>query len=255
MSRTTTESAVSVKKLAGSGVARAVRCDFAPGSLDHILFVLRELDAAYGFGDLPQGSFATGEPLDGLVLTLLSQNTNDRNRDMAYRALRAAHPSWQEVAALPASRVAELIRPAGLGDTKAARMIEILDRIRRDFGEFSLRAMFAWTPAQVRECLSGLPGIGPKTVACVMVFDLGMAAFPVDTHVARVSIRLGWAREKTPPHKIQDFLEAVVPPEHCAAGHLNMIEHGRRVCRARSPLCERCPINAACPQGEMEVTE
>ncbi|MDR1019196.1 MAG: hypothetical protein LBL73_00425, partial [Synergistaceae bacterium] len=192
MSRTTTEITVSAKKQAKSGgnektAARAAECAFAPGSLDHILFVLAELDAAYGFGKLPPDGFATGEPLDGLMLTLLSQNTNDKNRDMAYKALRAEYPSWADVAALAAPRVAELIRPAGLGDTKSARMVEILDKIRGDFGDFSLRAMLGWTPAQAREYLSGLPGIGPKTVACVMAFDLGMPAFPVDTHVARIS--------------------------------------------------------------------
>jgi endonuclease-3 len=217
-----------------------------PGSLDHILYVLRKLDDIYGFGKHPADEFATGEPLDGLILTLLSQNTNDRNRDVAYDALRSKYPSWREVAGLQAAEIADLIRPAGLGGTKSARMRDILEIISRDFGDYSLKAMFGQTPSEVREYLSNLPGIGPKTVACVMAFDLDMPAFPVDTHVARLSRRLGWAAEKASPEKIQDFLEATVPPEFCRGGHLDMIEHGRSVCHARKPECGVCTINAVC---------
>jgi endonuclease-3 len=259
MSRTTTiENAAAIKRQkAGKGRrdAEALECPFSPGSIDHILFVLNELEAVYGYGKLPADEFATGEPLDGLMLTLLSQNTNDRNRDMAYEALRAKHPSWEEVAALPVSHVADLIRPAGLGDTKAARMIDILGKIRDDFGDFSLKRMFGRSPSDVREYLINLPGIGPKTVACVMAFDLDMPAFPVDTHVARISRRLGWAQEKASPSKIQDFLEATVPPEYCKGGHLNMIEHGRKTCRARNPICALCPLTAACPSQAMRDAE
>ncbi|MDR3254514.1 MAG: endonuclease III [Synergistaceae bacterium] len=217
-----------------------------PGSLNHILFVLRELEELYGFGLLPADEFATGEPLDGLMLTLLSQNTNDRNRDKAYETLRAGHPAWGEVAALSSSDITSLIRPAGLGGTKAARMKDILGRIFSDFGGYSLVAMLDWAPEDVRSYLSALPGIGPKTVACVMAFDLDMPAFPVDTHVARLSRRLGWAGEKASPERIQEFLEATVPYDLCRGGHLDMIEHGRKICRARKPECGECVISRVC---------
>jgi endonuclease-3 len=210
------------------------------------LSVLKILEEIYGFGKLPPDEFATGEPLDGLLLTLLSQNTNDRNRDIAYGALRAKHPSWEDVAALPASAIAGLIRPAGLGGTKAARMKVILEKIFSDFGAYSLSDMLNWGPREAREYLSALPGIGPKTVACVLAFDLDMPAFPVDTHVARISRRMGWADEKASPEKIQDFLEATVPPEFCRGGHLDMIEHGRKICRARKPGCGACAVQTAC---------
>lgn len=216
------------------------------GSLDHILAVLDRLDDLYGYDGAPSNIFATGEPLDGLMLTLLSQNTNDRNRDMAYEELRAYSPDWESVADLSAEKISDLIRPAGLGDTKSVRMKSILATIKNDFGEYSLKGMFGWSPERVREYLSSLPGIGPKTVACVMVFDLDMPAFPVDTHVARLSKRFGWAAEKATPEKIQIFLEDTVPPERCRGGHLNVIEHGRKVCHARKPECARCNATDLC---------
>ncbi|GHV53927.1 hypothetical protein FACS1894216_12880 [Synergistales bacterium] len=229
------------------GVGQSAPRDFTYGSLEHILYVLKALDAAYMFSSLPEDEFATGEPLDGLILTLLSQNTNDKNRDMAYDALRAQFPSWRGAAASSATEIARLIRPAGLGDTKSSRMMEILRKISEDFGEYSLVKMFDMTPDEVKSYLSALPGIGPKTVGCVMAFDLAMPSFPVDTHVARISRRLGWAAEKAAPEKIQDFLEATVPPEYHRWGHLDMIEHGRRTCRARRPDCAACAVKDVCP--------
>ena len=224
------------------------------GSQEHIMQVLDGLDAIYGYDASPADIYATGEPLDGLILTLLSQNTNDRNRDMAYDALRAKYPGWEQVAAISAAEIASLIRPAGLGDTKSVRMKTILEIVRRDFGAYSLREMANWQPEGVRTYLSNLPGIGPKTVACVMIFDLDMSAFPVDTHVARVSRRVGWVREKETPEKIQDFLESVVPPERCRGGHLNMIEHGRKQCHARKPDCATCGIAGLCKFHEESTT-
>lgn len=218
---------------------------------ERVVMSLDLLDAVLKYDSLPPDAYATGEPLDGLILTLLSQNTNDRNRDKAYESLREACPTWENVAKHSAGEIATLIRSAGLGDTKAARMKDILGIIHRDFGSYSLVAMSAWKPGRVREYLSNLPGIGPKTVACVMVFDLGMPAFPVDTHVARISRRLGWVPEKWPPEKIQDFLESVVPAERCRGGHLNMIEHGRRVCHARKPECSVCVLQGLCDYRRM----
>ena len=216
------------------------------GSLEHIISVLARLDALYGFNSAPAGDFTTGEPLDGLILTVLSQNTNDKNRDMAYKNLRAHCPEWADASALSAEELADLVRSAGLGDTKAVRIKHILEKVPQDFGGYSLISMKDWTPEDVREYLTALPGIGPKTAACVMAFDLDMPAFPVDTHVARVSRRLGWASEKESAEKIQTFLEATVPHELCRGGHLNIIEHGRKTCSARKPDCTRCVLRDAC---------
>ena len=216
------------------------------GSQGHIMLVLDRLDSLYCHDASPPGMYATGEPLDGLMLTLLSQNTNDRNRDRAYDALRSILPEWKDVAGAAAEKISAAIKPGGLADIKSVRMKAILDRIYADFGEYSLSAVKDWPGGRVREYLRSLDGIGPKTVACVMVFDLGIPAFPVDTHVARVSRRLGWCQEKASPEKIQDFLERTVPPERCAGGHLNMIEHGRRACHARNAQCGECAVNDIC---------
>lgn len=216
------------------------------GSLEHIVEVLDILNERYGYDDVPPDGFSTGEPLDGLVLTVLSQNTNDRNRDRAYAVLRERYPEWSVVASIAEDELADAIRPAGLGDTKAARIKLILSRIREDFGAYTLVSMKDWEPGAVSDYLLALPGVGPKTVGCVMAFDLGMPAFPVDTHVARISRRLGWAGEKESPEKIQLFLESTVPPGRCRGGHLNMIAHGREICRARAPSCGLCPLSSIC---------
>ena len=218
---------------------------FLQGSLEHILLALSMLEDSYGH-EAAVDDYATGEPLDGLILTLLSQNTNDRNRDVAYEALRREYPSWEDVAGASAGDIASRIKPAGLGDIKSSRMKEILAVIKSDFGGCTLAAMRDWSAEEARKYLLGLHGVGPKTVACVLAFDLGLPAFPVDTHVARISRRLGWAEPKASPEKIQEFLEAVVPPERCAGGHLNMIEHGRKICRARGPACGRCVLRDIC---------
>lgn len=223
------------------------------GIRDRVVMSLSLLDAVWKNGSQPQDAYVTGEPLDGLMLTLLSQNTNDRNRDKAYDALRAAMPEWKDVAAAPVEEVAAKIRPAGIFETKAARMKEILAIIRKDFGEYSLAELRGWEPERAREFLGSLPGIGPKTVACVMVFDLEIPAFPVDTHVARISRRLGWVPERMPAAQIQDFLEKTVPADQKRGGHLNMIEHGRNVCAAQKPKCGACVLLGLCDYGRSRV--
>ena len=186
------------------------------------------------------------EPLDDLMLTVLSQNTNDVNRDKAFDKLRAKFPTWAETAAAPTAEIADCIRVAGLGDTKSARMKEILATIKEKFGCYSIKALADWKTEDAREFLVSMPGIGVKTAGVVLVFDLLKPAFPVDTHISRISRRLGWAAEKTPPDKIQAYLEQTLPPERFGGLHLNMIEHGRKICGARKPLCKDCPAAKWC---------
>jgi endonuclease-3 len=186
------------------------------------------------------------EPLDGLMLTLLSQNTNDRNRDKAFARLKASYPEWELAASAPVGDIADAIRVAGLGDTKASRMKLILEILKDRFGSYSIKELGEWNTSKAREFLVSLPGVGLKTAACVLVFDLDKPAFPVDTHVARISRRLGWVPEKMPPDKIQEYLESVLPPCRFRGAHLNMIEHGRGICSARKPDCKNCPAKKWC---------
>lgn len=186
------------------------------------------------------------EPLDGLVLTLLSQNTNDTNRDRGFAALKATHPEWSAVAAATKMEIADRIRPAGLANTKSERMLLILQKVQDTFGSYSLKELRNWDDDEAWEYLVALPGIGAKTAACVMLFDLDKRAFPVDTHIARFCRRMAWVSEKTAPEQMQVLLESWVPPERFLGGHINIIEHGRGMCGARSPRCEKCPLTGLC---------
>ena len=186
------------------------------------------------------------EPLDGLILTVLSQNTNDKNRDSAFAALKAKFPEWSDVVRAGAGELEGVIRTAGLAHTKAARIITILERVRADFGGYTLKEL----PAQnMKEYLRALPGVGAKTVACVMLFEFGLKAFPVDTHVTRVARRVGVVPAKFQPEDICSVFEEAVPVERCLGGHVNMIAHGRAVCHPQRPGCEGCVLSGVCAKN------
>ena len=187
------------------------------------------------------------EPLDGLILTVLSQNTNDKNRDAAFASLKAAFPSWHDVVKAGAGNLEGVIRTAGLAHTKAARIITILEKIHADFGEYSMKGF----PLDgMREYLRALPGVGAKTVACVVLFEFGEKAFPVDTHVSRVARRVGLVPAKSSPEEISAMFEEAVPLERCLGGHVNMIAHGRAVCHSQRPECEGCVLSRFCEERE-----
>ncbi len=189
------------------------------------------------------------DPLDGLILTVLSQNTNDRNRDRGFAGLKARFTSWDKTAEASREDLAEAIRPAGIANNKARSILAILEVIGARFGTYSLRELAEWEPRQARCFLENLPGVGPKTAACVLVFDLDMPAFPADTHVTRVCKRLGWAPVTFAPTQIQDLMERLVSPQRYKGAHLNLIEHGRHLCKARNPVCYKCPVLAMCKYG------
>ncbi len=186
------------------------------------------------------------EPLDGLILTVLSQNTNDKNRDAAFGNLKANFPDWQSVADAGAEKLEAVIRTAGLAHTKAQRIITILQKIHADFGEYSLHKLSALGREKIRGYLRSLPGVGAKTVACVLLFDMKIKAFPVDTHVARVAHRVGLIPEKYSPEEICAEFEGAVPENRCLGGHVNMIAHGRAVCHSQRPECGKCVLFGIC---------
>lgn len=186
------------------------------------------------------------DPLAELVNTLLSQNTNDRNRDLAFAQLRARFPTWEAVRDAPLEEVIAAIRPAGLAPSKGPRLQAILRRITAERGELTLDFLRELPLSEARTWLRDLDGVGPKTAAIVLLFALGRPAFPVDTHIHRVTSRLGLIPPKTSREAAHELLEALIPPELYYTFHLEIIQHGRSVCHARRPRCEECPLQDLC---------
>jgi endonuclease III len=184
-----------------------------------------------------------GDPVGELVRTVLSQNTNDRNRDVAYGRLRERFPSWEAVRDAPPAEVIEAIRPGGLAQQKGPRIQEILRRI----GD---RIDLDWLAAVPREeaisYLTALPGVGRKTAACVQIFSFGLPEIPVDTHVYRVGGRLGLFPPKASLERAHDEMLAITDPADAYELHMNLIRHGREVCRP-VPRCEQCQLRRMCP--------
>lgn len=192
-------------------------------------------------------------PLDELVSTILSQNTNDANRDRAFRALRERFPSWEEVRDAGEEEVIEAIRPAGLANQKGPRIQKVLREITAQRGVLSLDFLNAMEPIQANEWLQSFKGVGPKTAAIVLLFSLGKPAFPVDTHVHRVTGRLGLRPSKMNAEQSHQFLAELFPPEAYYAAHLNLIRLGREICHARRPDCPACPLKELCDYYAEEV--
>jgi endonuclease-3 len=185
-------------------------------------------------------------PVDELVSTILSQNTNDVNRDRAFEALRARFPSWEAVRDAPARQVVAAIRPAGLANQKGPRIQEALRAITRERGSLDLSFLADLPPAEARRWLTRFNGVGPKTAAIVLLFSLGRPAFPVDTHVYRVTGRLGLRPPKMSVEQAHPYFEDLLPPETYYAAHLNIIRHGREVCHAQRPDCPACFLKREC---------
>lgn len=184
--------------------------------------------------------------LDELVSTILSQNTNDINRDRAFEALRARFPTWEAVRDALETDVIAAIRPAGLANQKGPRIQQVLRAITAERGALDLAFLRDWPVDQARAWLTHFKGVGPKTAAIVLLFALGMPAFPVDTHVHRVTGRLGLRPEKLSADDSHAYFEGLLPPETYYTAHLNLIRHGREVCHALRPACERCVLKRLC---------
>ncbi|HEY1457205.1 MAG TPA: endonuclease III [Solirubrobacteraceae bacterium] len=186
-----------------------------------------------------------GDPIAELVLTVLSQSTNDRNRDVAYLRLRELLRSWEKVRDAPVSAVEEAIRPGGISKVKSARIQAILRAISGR--ELSLDWMRDAPVSESRDYLTALPGVGRKTAACVLLFSYGLRDVPVDTHVSRVGMRLGLLRAGAPFEELHDQMLALTPPGEELELHVNLLRHGRRTCHARSPACAECALARMCP--------
>ena len=206
--------------------------------------IARRLRKAYGAPPAPRRL----PPLDELVLTILSQNTNDTNRDRAYADLRRALPDWEDVAGAPLPVIERAIRGGGLAPTKAPRIRAVLRSLRDRGIALDDRALRGIRHDRLFSLLVGLPGVGPKTAACVLLFSLDRPYFPVDTHVHRVAIRLGLVPPNATAVRAQEVLQGALEPGEMYAVHMNLIRHGRHVCVALRPICSQCVLNDSCPK-------
>jgi endonuclease-3 len=187
--------------------------------------------------------------LDEVVATVLSQHTSDRNSERAFAQLKAKFPDWGQVLASAPDQVADAIRCGGIADQKARRIQQILAAIRDREGRIDLGRLTGLDDAAVEDYLTSLPGVGPKTAACVLVFSMGRPAFPIDTHVHRVAARLGWIPPRTTAEQAHRILGPAVPPGIRYDLHLALITHGRTVCHAQRPRCGACVLRDRCAYG------
>ena len=209
-------------------------------TIDEIIHLLGQ---EYG---LPQWRART-DPLSELVGAILSQNTSDVNSRRAFERLVSTFGSWERVAEASIDEIAEAIECGGLSRIKAPRIKAILDGILEDRGSLDLRFLGELPLPEAKAWLQALPGVGPKTAGCVLLFSLGRSVLPVDTHVYRVSRRLGLINSRVSPEQAHQLLEEVVPSQAFYQFHLNMLAHGRSVCRARHPVCHDCVLKQGCP--------
>jgi endonuclease III len=186
------------------------------------------------------------DPVDLLVKTILSQNTSDTNSLRAFDQLKNAFPGYEDLLAAPDDEVAGSIRGGGLAQIKSRRIKEALCKIKEDRGEISLDFLAGMKGEEAMNYLLRLPGVGPKTASVVLLFAFEMPFLPVDTHVFRLSRRLGLIEENVSPERAQKILEGIVPEEKYISMHLNLIRHGRLVCRARGPKHDECALKGCC---------
>ena len=219
------------------------------GARDVVTADPRDITAVQRLLRASQGPFVAKPRLpivDEVVATLLSQHTSDHNSERAFAQLKELFPDWEQVLAAPVGQVADAIRCGGIADQKARRIQQILAAIRDREGRIDLGRLRDLDDAAVEEYLTSLPGVGPKTAACVLVFAMGRAAFPVDTHVHRVAARLGWIPPGITAEKAHRTLAPAVPPEIRYDLHVALIAHGRVVCKAQRPRCDACVLRDHC---------
>lgn len=186
------------------------------------------------------------DPMSELVLTILSQHTSDANSFRAFDEMKRRYPTWEDVVEAPTEDLADAIKSGGLANIKAPRIQSVLRLIWEERASFDLGFLFDMPDNEAKAWLSGFKGVGPKTAACVLMFACGKPVLPVDTHVYRVSQRLGLIGERTNAEKAHEVLESMLAPEERYAYHVHTITYGREVCKALRPLCERCVVREWC---------
>jgi endonuclease-3 len=188
----------------------------------------------------------SGNPLDILIETILSQNTNDQNRDKAYQRLKTRFPRWEHVLRARTKTIVSAIRQGGLAEQKARRIREILHWIKKREGKLSLSFLGKMDSEEIKKTIGPLKGVGPKTLHCLLLFGLRREAFPVDTHILRTGKRLGFIPEWMDAEKAHEWMGRLIPKKKSLSLHLNLIRFGRSVCKARNPLCDGCFLSGEC---------
>ena len=212
--------------------------------------VQKRLDAIYGPIHWRPRMIA----LDELIFTVLTQHTSDLNAERSYDALRKAMPTWASVIEAETQKIADAIHHGGLANQKSERIQKILIEILHRLGHFELEFLSDLPLEEARSWLTSLPGVGPKTAAVVMAFSLKMPAFPVDTHILRVSKRLGLIGGKVSADQAHPIMENMIPSDNRYDMHVLLITHGRQICKARVPQCGRCPLEQECPASTKKQT-
>ncbi|MDZ7725642.1 MAG: endonuclease III [candidate division KSB1 bacterium] len=210
--------------------------------------VVRAIDALETQFGVPKYK-GRGNPLDSLIKTILSQSTNDRNRDTAYDRLKQRFPAWKDVMNAPRSEVVDAIRPAGLSNQKSERIQDVLKWIEGKYGSLNIDVICDQNPDEVIETLLPLKGIGIKTISVVLMFTCGVDIFPVDTHVHRLCRRLEFVPPRASAEKTYYQMQPLVPEGRSYSFHMNLLKLGRSICRARRPRCAECPLQAFCPSA------
>jgi endonuclease-3 len=215
-----------------------------------IRYIIQNLERVYGVPvnkRTPHGS----DPLDMLVAVILSQATSDTNSDRTFAALKRRYPTWDAVLRARESTLAATIRSGGLANQKAAVIRDVLRQIKQQHGTLDLSFLHDMTPAEATGYLAQFRGIGPKTIACTLLFACRKDVFPLDTHIFRILRRVGLIPQKCTDARAHEIMNGLVPPGKFYSFHVNLIRHGRTLCRPRDPLCERCPIIEYCDYGNL----
>lgn len=213
--------------------------------------VVENLEGEYGRRRNERGA----DPLDELILTILSQQNSSASTRLVFAELKRRFPTWDEALAAPVEEVEAAIRSGGLARMKAARIKAILGAVRAERGDFDLGFLRGAEPEEALAYLMAFPGVGPKTARCTLLFSFGMAVFPMDVHIFRILERLGLLAPKTPDERAHRIAAALVPRGKHYSAHVNLIAHGRAVCRPTSPRCHACCLIDYCPTGQERLLE
>ena len=215
-----------------------------------VRYVVQNLERAYG---VPENKWTDWDVLDMLVAVILSQATSDANSDRTYDALKKRFPTWDSVLRARERTLVETIRLGGLANQKAAVIRDLLRQIKERHGSFDLSFLKKMPAAEAVAYLASFRGVGPKTAACTLLFACATEVFPLDTHIFRILRRVGLIPQKCTDARAHEIMNRIVPPGKFYSFHVNLVRHGRALCRPRDPVCERCPIVEYCDYGRERI--